>query len=150
LATPQGEIGNRCGFEGRAFAVEFVRIDRAGRGVQRHVEEQDSSASGQCATAGCGAFPIGAARFVEVQMDIDKAGEDGQSCGIDFLFASGQFSGDGGDLFAFDGNIRVDDSLGRDDAAVPDDQVIHGGRTSGQFRWRRQHRRRLRIHRGGG
>ena len=60
-------------------------VDRARRRVERHVEEQRAAAGRQRAAAGRRAFPLGAARLVEVQVHVDQAGQHEQAARIDLL-----------------------------------------------------------------
>ncbi len=94
-------------FQRGAFAVELARVDRAGRGVERHVEEERAAAGCQRAASGGGAFPFGAAGLVEVEMDVDDAWENMQSAGVDFFGGAGKVRADGGDPAVFDGEIRL-------------------------------------------
>ena len=77
----------------RAFVLERRADHGARRGVQRHVEEQRAASGGERAAAGGGAFPFGAAGFVEMQVHVDEARKDGEAARIDFLAGSGQLSG---------------------------------------------------------
>ena len=89
-AAPQGEVGDATPFERVALGVELAAFDRARRRVQRHVEEQRAAARRQRAAAGGRAFPLGAARLVEVHVDVDQARQDGESAGIDLFGRAGQ------------------------------------------------------------
>ena len=84
-AAPQPEVGDGRGFERRALAVEFARVHRARRRVERHVEEHCSAARGQRPAAGGRAFPFGAARLVEMQMDVDHGRKHVQPARVDLL-----------------------------------------------------------------
>ena len=82
-SAPQREVGDGRRFERRALAVEVRRRDGAGRRVERHVEEQRAAAGRQRAAAGGRSFPFGAARLVEVDVDVDEPGQDEQTRGVE-------------------------------------------------------------------
>src|ERR1051325_1925783 len=84
-SAPQGEIGEGTGFGCRPLLIEAVAVERGGMGIERHVEEYRATARRQGARAGFDSFPMRAARFIEVDMGIDKAWENVEARGIDHL-----------------------------------------------------------------
>ena len=67
------------------------------QGVELRGMSKNSSAAarGQRAAAGGRAFPLRAARFVEVHMHVDHAGEDVQAPRVDLLACAGQLRPNG-------------------------------------------------------
>ena len=59
----------------------------------------------QRAASGRGAFPLRAARLVEMQMHVDQAGKHVQSASVDFFGGARKFGTDRGDLAVFDRDI---------------------------------------------
>ena len=88
-----------------ALAIERRGIDGAGRRVQRHVEEQRSTARGQRAASRRGAFPFRAARLVEVQVDVDQPGKHVQSARVDFFSRSWELRADRYNLAVFNRDV---------------------------------------------
>ena len=95
----QGLIGDRTLFG------KCLRIDERRRGVQRHVEKGRRSACRTRAGAGRDAFPVGAARVIEMHVRINRAGQHEQAGGINFL-ASRPF-GQRGDFSLGDADRRM-------------------------------------------
>src|SRR6202000_1371530 len=114
--APDAEVRDGGSLEGSAFSVELARVNGAGRGVERHIEEDRAASRRKRATAGRGAFPLDAARCVEVQMDVNQRGENMQAPGIDFG-RPGKFWLNGRDRFAFDSNVGAKESLGCDNGS---------------------------------
>ena len=83
-AAPDPEVRNGRNLKGGTLPVKLARIDRTRRRVERHIEEGGATARRKRAAAGRGAFPLGAARLVEVQVDVDHRGENMQAPRIDF------------------------------------------------------------------
>ena len=101
--APQREVGERLVLGDGALFRETLRVDERRRGVQRHVEEGGRPARRTRPRAGRDALPIGAARFVEMHMRVDDAGEHEQAGGVDLL-ARGAF-GERGDFSTGDDNV---------------------------------------------
>ena len=53
--------------------------------IERHFENRGRSTRRSGARTGAESFPIGSARFVEMNMGIDHAGKNRQALRIDFL-----------------------------------------------------------------
>ncbi len=124
-ATPEGVVDEalicavgaacRCG-----LALEFEGGDGGGLGetVERHVDEGGEAAGGCGAGGGGEAFPVGAAGLVDVGVDVDEAGEEGERAEVFDGDVAGEVGGrlDGGDVLGVDEDCCVLFALGRDDA----------------------------------
>ena len=105
----------------RCFALELQRADggRLGQAVQRHVDD-GSEASGSGGSGGRGeALPLGAARLVDVSVDVDEPGQQGEVAKIFDGNVGSQLRDrlDGGDVLALDDDRCLALAMGRDDAA---------------------------------
>ena len=84
-SAPEREIDERLHFGSGALEIETPAIDRGRLCVERHFENGRRAARRCGARAGGESFPLGATRFVEVNMRIDDTGKDVELCRIDFL-----------------------------------------------------------------
>ncbi len=129
-AAPQPEVGDRGSLERRALAVELARVHGAGRRVQRHVEEHRPAARCQRPAAGSRTFPLGAPRFVEVQMDVDHGREHVQPASVDLFGPAGKFRSDRLNPAVFNGNVLAPQALRRHQRAASYDQTQPFARSS--------------------
>jgi hypothetical protein len=88
-SAPQRKVGDRRCLERRELLVEGPRGHRARRRIERHVEEQGTASGGKGAASSRASFPVRTTRLVEVQVNVDHAGQDEQACTID-LFPCGR------------------------------------------------------------
>jgi hypothetical protein len=118
-AAPEGVVDHA--FTGGGFALEFKGGDVGGFGeaVERHVDDGGKTAGGGGACGGGEAFPLGASGLVDVGVDVDEAGEQGEVAEVFYGDGGGQLGEgmDGGDVLAVDDHRGVTFALGRDDAA---------------------------------
>src|SRR3989449_11216709 len=72
---------------------------------------------------------------VEVHVGVDPARHDVEPAGVDDLARLDGLRGleKPGDPLALDGHVRLEDGLGRDDLAVPDQEIEHGWRLAVRF-----------------
>ena len=126
-SAPEGKVCDGGGGESSSFAIKFARVDGAGRGVQGHVEEERAASGCQRAAAGFRAFPISAAGFVEVQVDVDESGQDCEARSIDRVLRRREFRGYCNDPLVFDGYIGGQDTRRSDNAPLVDGEVRHCG-----------------------
>src|SRR5262249_12156455 len=125
-AAPESEVSDRRVFHRGQFLIEFPGTDGARRGIQRHVEEHSCAASGE-GPASCGrAFPFSAAGLVEMNVNIDDAGKDGETSGIDFARGAGKIRANGADASVFDSDVNGDHVLRRDHFAAAHYKVSQG------------------------
>ena len=127
-AAPEGVVDHALrGVVGAAggcgFALEFEGGDVGGLGetVERHVDEGGEAAGGGGAGGGGEAFPLGAAGLVDVGVDVDEAGQEGERAevfGGEVRDARGEMRSlvDCGDDAVFDDYRGILFAMGRDDA----------------------------------
>jgi hypothetical protein len=106
-----------CGF---ALSFEGGYVGGLGEAVEGHVDEGGEAAGGGGAGGGGEAFPIGAAGLVDVGMDVDETGEEGEVAevlGGDFIEGRrGRILVDCGEDAVFDEDGGVLLAEGSDDA----------------------------------
>ena len=132
-AAPEGVVdralgravgtARRCG-----LALELEGGDGGGLGetVQRHVDDGGEAAGGCGAGGGGEAFPLGAAGLVDVSVDVDEAGKQGERAEIFHRNVGGDLGDglDGGDVLGVDEDRGILFAMRRDDAAATE-SVYH-------------------------
>ncbi len=91
-SAPQREVRDGGAFQRRALLRKGRAIDGARRRVERHIEEGRAAPRCQRPASRRRAFPVGAARFVEVQVIVDHSGEDSQPARIDLTLRAGKLA----------------------------------------------------------
>ena len=112
----------------RGAALGFEGFDRGGLGeaVEGHVDEGGVASCGSGSGGGAEAFPFGAAGFVDVDVGVDEAGEDGVVAAVVDGGIAGNLGGaaDGADDAVFD-EERCGTCALRGDDAVREEGLCH-------------------------
>ena len=113
----RGAVGaaGGCGF---ALELQGGYVGGLGEAVEGHIDEGGKASGGGGAGGGGEAFPVGAAGLVDVGVDVDEAGEEGERAEVFDGDVGGEFGGglDGDDVLVVDEDGCVTFALGRDDA----------------------------------
>ena len=123
--APETEVHHGTGLRGLPLGEEALLVQHGWPGVERHVEVARHPARREGARAAGEAFPIRPARLVEMHVRINPAREDVKTGGVE-VGERGTEHGvaQRGDLAVLDADVQSGDSLGPDDAAAADDQVV--------------------------
>src|SRR5204862_2951137 len=108
------------------FAIHFRRIYGARRGIERHVEEHGAAADGKGAAPGCRPFPFGSTRLVEMQMNIDAAGENEKTASVNLAGAAGaDVRSELGNPLVLDSHVGSQPAVGADHRAAAKNHATH-------------------------
>ena len=124
-AVPQREVDVRRPGRGGDLRVERAGVDRRRQGVERHVDDRRGPARRARAGPAREALGVGPAGVVEVDVGVDRAGEDVQTGRVDLFARRGvEGLGDGDDPPVRDADVGVHHAVGRDDRAAPDREGV--------------------------
>ena len=125
-SAPRGPVDEALAVGG--FALGFEGFDGCGFGetVEGHVDEGGVASCGGGASGGAEAFPFGASGFVDVDVGVDEAREDGVVAAVVDGGVTGEFGGaaDCPDCAVFD-EERCGTCALRGDDAVREEGVCH-------------------------
>jgi hypothetical protein len=137
-APPEADI-NPAAAGGGLLAAQRACGGRGRQAIERHVDQRGDPALGGGPGRAREAFPLGAARLVDVDVGIDHAGQQHLLSG-EFLDADGAGGvaerGERGDPAVPDGHRGRPDAVGGDHAPSTDHELIVGHAISPSAPWR--------------
>ena len=104
------------------------RGNRAGRRIERLVEEEGAAARRQRAAARLGPFPLGSSRLVEMKVHVDEPGKHVKAGRVDLLCGALQVGRDLDDAPLGYADVRFHAAVRADERAAADDGVNHDAR----------------------
>ena len=125
-SSPRGPVDEALALGGASLGFEGFDGGGLGEAVEGHVNEGGVASGGGGSGGGAEAFPFGASGFVDVDVGVDEAGEDGVVAAVVDDGAGGEFGGaaDCADDAAFDEECCGLRAVRRDDA-VREEGVCH-------------------------
>ena len=125
-SSPRGPVDEALALGGASLGFEGFDGGGLGEAVEGHVDEGGVASGGGCSGGGAEAFPFGAAGFVDVDVGVDEAGEDGVVAAVVGDGVAGDLGGAAycADSAVFDEERCGLRAVGRDDS-VREEGVCH-------------------------